>query len=44
MGRATIKMNRAEIEKTIEPIIQKCRRKFAPGSSETEDSPDTMSL
>ena len=41
MGRATIKMNRAEIEKTIEPIIQKCRRKFAPGSSETEDSPDT---
>jgi 2-polyprenyl-3-methyl-5-hydroxy-6-metoxy-1,4-benzoquinol methylase len=41
MGRATIKMNRAEIEKTIEPIIQKCRRKFAPGASETEDSPDT---
>jgi 2-polyprenyl-3-methyl-5-hydroxy-6-metoxy-1,4-benzoquinol methylase len=34
-------MNRAEIEKEIEPIIQKCRRKFAPGSSETEDSPDT---
>jgi 2-polyprenyl-3-methyl-5-hydroxy-6-metoxy-1,4-benzoquinol methylase len=34
-------MNRAEIEKTIEPIIQKCRKKFAPGSSETEDSPDT---
>jgi 2-polyprenyl-3-methyl-5-hydroxy-6-metoxy-1,4-benzoquinol methylase len=34
-------MNRAEIEKQIEPIIEKCRRKFAPGSSETEDSPDT---
>ena len=34
-------MNRAEIEKTIEPIIRKCRKKFAPGSSETEDSPDT---
>ena len=41
MGRATIKMNRAEVEKTIEPIIRKCRKKFAPGSSETEDSPDT---
>jgi 2-polyprenyl-3-methyl-5-hydroxy-6-metoxy-1,4-benzoquinol methylase len=41
MGRTTIKMNRAEIEKTIEPIIRKCRKKFAPGSSETEDSPDT---
>ena len=41
MDRATINMNRAEIEKTIEPIIQKCRRKFAPGYSETEDSPDT---
>src|SRR3984893_6515977 len=41
MGRATIKMNRAEIEKTVEPIIQKCRKKFAPGSSETEDSPGT---
>jgi 2-polyprenyl-3-methyl-5-hydroxy-6-metoxy-1,4-benzoquinol methylase len=41
MVRAKIKMNRAEIEKAIEPIIQKCRRKFAPGSSETEDSPDT---
>ena len=41
MGHATIKMNRAEGEKTIEPIIRKCRKKFAPGSSETEDSPDT---
>ena len=34
-------MNRTEIEKAVEPIIQKCRKKFAPGSSETEDSPDT---
>jgi hypothetical protein len=34
-------VNRAEIEKTVEPIIQKCRKKFAPGSSETEDSPHT---
>jgi 2-polyprenyl-3-methyl-5-hydroxy-6-metoxy-1,4-benzoquinol methylase len=41
MARANITMNRAEIEKAIEPIIQKCRKKFAPGSSETEDSPDT---
>jgi hypothetical protein len=41
MGRAKITMNRVEIEKAIEPIIEKCRRKFAPGSSETEDSPDT---
>jgi 2-polyprenyl-3-methyl-5-hydroxy-6-metoxy-1,4-benzoquinol methylase len=42
MGRSKITMNRAEIEKTVEPIIQKCRKKFAPGSSETEDSPDTI--
>lgn len=41
MGRAKITMNRADIEKTVEPIIQKCRKKFAPGSSETEDSLDT---
>src|ERR1700692_3121586 len=41
MGRAKITMNRAEIEKTVEPIIKKCRKKFAQGSSETEDSPDT---
>jgi 2-polyprenyl-3-methyl-5-hydroxy-6-metoxy-1,4-benzoquinol methylase len=34
-------MNRTEIEKAVGPIIQKCRKKFAPGSSETEDSPDT---
>ena len=34
-------VNRAEIEKTVEPIIQKCRKKFAPGSSETGDSPHT---
>jgi 2-polyprenyl-3-methyl-5-hydroxy-6-metoxy-1,4-benzoquinol methylase len=41
MGRATITMNRTEIEKAVEPIVLKCRKKFAPGSSETEDSPDT---
>jgi hypothetical protein len=34
-------MNRAEIEKTVEPIIRECRKKFAPGSSETQDSPET---
>jgi hypothetical protein len=34
-------MNRADVEKNIEPIIRKCRKKFVPGSSETEDSPDT---
>jgi 2-polyprenyl-3-methyl-5-hydroxy-6-metoxy-1,4-benzoquinol methylase len=41
MGGAKFTMNGAEIEKAVEPIIQKCRKKFAPGSSETEDSPDT---
>jgi 2-polyprenyl-3-methyl-5-hydroxy-6-metoxy-1,4-benzoquinol methylase len=34
-------MNRTEIEKAVEPIILKCHKKFAPDSSETEDSPDT---
>jgi SAM-dependent methyltransferase len=34
-------MTRAEIETTIEPIIEKCRLRFAPGSSDTNDSPPT---
>ena len=34
-------MTRAEIEKRIEPIIEECRRRFAPGSSDTSDSPPT---
>jgi hypothetical protein len=34
-------MTRAEIETTIEPIIEKCRLRFAPGSSDANDSPPT---
>jgi 2-polyprenyl-3-methyl-5-hydroxy-6-metoxy-1,4-benzoquinol methylase len=34
-------MTRAEIETTIEPIIEKCRLRFAPGSSDASDSPPT---
>lgn len=40
MNRASIR-HRAEIEKIIQPIVHRCRKKFAPGSSETQDSPDT---
>src|SRR5262249_31761614 len=32
---------RAEIEEKIAPIIESCRFRFAPGSSETSDSPPT---
>ena len=35
-------MTRAEIEKKMEPIIEKCRQRFAPGSSDTADSPPTQ--
>jgi 2-polyprenyl-3-methyl-5-hydroxy-6-metoxy-1,4-benzoquinol methylase len=41
MNHPKFTLNRAEIEKTIQPIIETCRKKFAPGSSETQDSPDT---
>src|SRR5208282_3314956 len=35
-------MTRAEIETKIEPIIEQCRRLFAPGSSDAHDSPPTQ--
>jgi 2-polyprenyl-3-methyl-5-hydroxy-6-metoxy-1,4-benzoquinol methylase len=35
-------LTRAEIEKKIEPIIERCRRLFAPGSSDAHDSPPTQ--
>jgi 2-polyprenyl-3-methyl-5-hydroxy-6-metoxy-1,4-benzoquinol methylase len=35
-------MNRAEIEEKIAPIIESCRLRFAPGSSETSNSPPTL--
>jgi SAM-dependent methyltransferase len=34
-------MSRAEIETKIEPVIQMCRLRFAPGSSDSNDSPPT---
>lgn len=34
-------MTRAEIERKIEPIIEECRRRFAPGSTDTSESPPT---
>jgi 2-polyprenyl-3-methyl-5-hydroxy-6-metoxy-1,4-benzoquinol methylase len=37
-------MTRAEIEKKIEPIIEQCRRLFAPGSSDAHDSPPTEEI
>ncbi len=35
-------MNRVEIEDKIAPIIESCRLRFAPGSSETSNSPPTL--